>query len=353
MRRVVFKSKPCRLNSIIVVVLMFFCASSMNAQSLQFVDLGVVEGEFRQFDRVFTWTNESSDSVKIQLWSSDPNLKFTPLKRQVRGGEQIEIPISIALPDVAGDLEYELRLLDDNDLVLHGFQMSFKVLQGELDVFKAYRNVYFPFRTKEEVFNLRSGERGDTLSAFFDVYNLGGKNLSVSNLSAGDSIKVSFEVDTVEHNTFSKMRIDFISNDQTELGFQKRVFKLYDQGNLVTALPVQYTILPKKEGREEGVNLTLSLINHDFKVIKVGSTEEVTISLGNTGNKPLIIEKMESNCDCLIYNNISSIAPGDSQSLTVKFDATGRIGLERKTIAIFSNDPLQPIRVLTFRAHVK
>lgn len=353
MRRLELKSKPCRLKGIIVVVLLIFSASSMSAQNLEFVDLGVIEGEFRQFDRVLTWTNEGSDSVKVKFWSSDPNLKSSPLKRQVGSGEQIEIPISIALPDGAGDLEYELRLLDDNDLVLHGFQMSFKVLQGELDVFKAYRNVYFPFRTKEEVFNLRSGERGDTLSAYFDVYNLGGKNLSVANLNGGDSMNVSFEVDTVEHNTFSKMRVDFMSNDRTELGFQKRLFKLYDKGKLVTVLPVQYTILPKKKSNERGANLTVSLVNYDFKVMKVGSTKEVTITLGNTGDKPLVIEKMESNCDCLVFNSISSIAPGGSQSLTVKFNATGRIGLERKTIAIFSNDPLEPVRVLTFRAHVK
>lgn len=353
MKRVVFKSKPYRLNSIAVIVFMLFTTVVGTAQNLQFVDLGVVEGEFRQYDRVLTWTNQSSDSVQVQFWSSDENLKFSPLMRSVGSGELIEIPISITLSDTAGDSEYELRLLDSNDLVLHGFQMSFKVLQGELDVFKAYRNVHFPFRTKEEVFNLRSGERGDTLSAFFDVYNLGGKDLNTINLSGGDSISVNFGTDKVDHNTFSKMRIDFISDSQTELGFQKRVFKLYNDKKLVTALPVQYTILPKMETNGQGPSMKTSLVNHDFKVMKVGSVKEVAISIANNGNQPLVIEKMESNCDCLIYNDISSIAPGLSETFIVKFNAKGRIGLERKTIAIFSNDPLKPVQILTFRAHVK
>lgn len=346
-------SKPFRLNSIIVIVFMLFTTFVGIAQNLQFVDLGVVEGEFRQYDRVLTWTNQSSDSVHLQFWSSDENLTFIPLKRSVGGGELIEIPISIALPEVAGDLEYELRLLDDNNLVLHGFQMSFKVLQSELDVFKAYRNVHFPFRMKEEVLNLRSGVRGDTLSAFFDVYNLGGKDLSTVNLTGGDSVQISFSTDKVEHHAFSKMRIDFISNSKTELGFQKRVFKLYTNKKLVTALPVQYTILPKKESNGQGPNLNTGISSHDFKVMKVGSTKEISISLANNGNQSLVIEKIESNCDCLNYNDISSIAPGRSEILKVMFNATGRIGLERKTLAIFSNDPLKPVQILTFRAHVK
>jgi len=346
-------SKPCRLNRIVVIVFMLFTTFVGIAQNLQFVDLGVVEGEFRQYDRVLTWTNQSSDSVYLQFWSSNENLKFTPLKRSVGGGELIEIPISIALPEEAGDLEYELRLLDDNNLVLHGFQMSFKVLQSELDVFKAYRNVHFPFRTKEEVLNLRSGVRGDTLSAFFDVYNLGGQDLNAVNLNGGDSVHISFSTDKVAHHAFSKMRIDFISNSKTELGFQKRVFKFYNNKKLVTALPVQYTILPKKAANDQGPNLNIDISSYDFKVMNVGSAKEVEISVANNGNQPLVIEKVESNCDCLMYNNISSIAPGSSQILKVVFNATGRMGLERKTLAIFSNDPLKPVQILTFRAHVK
>ncbi len=353
MKRVVFKSRPRGLIQFVLTVFLFFVTLSGIAQDLEFVDLGVVEGEFKRYDRTLTWTNPSSDSVQLILWSSDADLKFTPLKSPVAGGAEVEIPISITLPSLAGDKAYELRLLDEDNLLLHGFQMSFKVLQGELDVFKAYRNVHFPFRTKEEVFNLKAGQRGDTLTAMFDVYNLGGKDLDMSRVRAGDSIQVSFSSGKVPHHTFSQMRIKLITNENSMIGFQKHAIKLYDEERLIGVLPIQYTLIPKVTEEGPSPKLTSSIVNHDFKVMKVGDKKEAVISLANNGSAPLIIEKIESNCACLTFNNLEQISAGSSQSLRVEFNATNRIGLERKTIAIFTNDPARPVLVLAFRAHVK
>jgi len=348
-----FMSGSSRSIQILLVTTLLCLAHMCRTQELEFVDLGVVEGEFKRYNRTLTWTSQATDSIRIRLWSNSEDLSFAPVKRPIAGGEEIEIAISIDLPDTAGDFEYELRVLDENDLVLHGFQMSFKMLQSELDVFKAYRNVHFPFRAKEEVFNLKSAQRGDTLTAIFDVYNLGGRDIKTRELLAGDSIKVSFPTNEVAHNTFSKMRIEFITNDQSELGFQKHAIKIYNQTKLVTVLPVQYTLLPKPSETLEGPKLSTSLINHDFKVVKEGQIREVTVSLANNGGSPLRIEKMESSCECLSFNEIDQVDPGTSQSLRVKFNAKGRAGLERKTIAIFTNDPQKSVLVLTFRAHVK
>ncbi|MBO3697610.1 DUF1573 domain-containing protein [Roseivirga sp. E12] len=349
----IFRSRVSRLIHFLFFGFFLFFFNVSHAQNLEFVDLGVVEGEFKRYNRTLSWTNMSNDSIRVKLWSSDESLSFKPFERPIGSGEEIEIPISITLPTSAGDMEYELRLLDQNDLVLHGFQMSFKVLQSELDVFKAYRNIHFPFRAKEEVFNLKSGQREDTLSATFDVYNLGGSNIKANSLSAGDSIKVSFATTEVTHNAFTKMRIDFVTNDQSAIGFQKRQIKLYNEGKLITVLPVQYTLIPRTNVNAVGPRLSTNLINHDFKVVKVGQTKEVTVSLANRGEQALIIEKIESNCDCLVYNDVERIESGTSQSLRVQFNATDRIGLERKTLAIFSNDSVKPVLVLTFRAHVK
>lgn len=353
MRKIVLRSKSVSPSGILFIVLLFCYAFNSSAQNLEFIDLGVVEGEFKSYNRSLTWTNESPDSLQVHLWSSDAKLKFTPLTRFIQGGEMLEIPIKIALPSDAGDLTYELRLLDENDLVLHGFQMNLKVLQSELDVFKAYRNVHFPLRTKQEVFNLKSGQRGDTLSAVFDVYNLGGSKISTENLIAGDSVKVSFSSKEIQHHAFAKMTVDLMSNDQSELGFQKRIIKLYENDKLIVALPVQYTILPSAKRFTENPKLSASITSHDFKTVKVGDKKEVSILLTNQGADPLLIEKMESNCDCLEYDKIERIEAGSAKTLSVVFDATNRIGLERKTIAIFSNDPSRPVLVLSFRAHVK
>lgn len=353
MRSMKFKSASSRCIQIILIVILICSTHVSRTQELEFVDLGVVEGEFNHYNRTLTWTYQGQDSMKVRLWSNSDDLSFKPISRFVAAGEEVEIPISIALPDKAGDFEYELRVLNEDDLVLHGFQMKFKVLQGELDVFKAYRNVHFPFRSKEEVFNLRAVQRGDTLVATFDVYNLGGRDIKTNKLVAGDSITVTFPTREIAHNTFSKMTIELVTNEQSDLGFQKHAVKVYDQEKLVTVLPIQYTLLPKTGNSLQGPKLSSNIVNHDFKVVKEGQTKEVMVSLANNGAELLNIEKIESSCDCLSFNEIEEIGPGKSQSLTVKFNAVGRAGLERKTIAIFTNDPQKPVLVLTFRAHVK
>ncbi|OEK04897.1 DUF1573 domain-containing protein [Roseivirga misakiensis] len=338
---------------ILSLALIVFIGDMGFGQALEFMDLGVLEGEFKRFKRTITWTNRGEKDVDLNLWTDHSNLKFEEGSTKVRSGESIDIPINIALPTEAGDYEYELRLLDGDDFLLHGYQLTFKVLQGELDVFKAYRNVYWPFRTKEEVFNLKAGYRGDTLKAQFDVYNLGGEDLlDLDKLTVSDSIQVSFSSDQVNHHQFAQMQISFASNDASQLGFQRKIVKIYQESKLLVALPIQYTLLPRTD-EPSGARLYSNIINYDFKVIKVGQSKDVVISLANNGNELLEIEKMESNCDCLAFNQISSISPGSSQRLRVTFNAKGRLGLEKKTIAIFSNDPKKPVQVLSFRAHVK
>lgn len=334
--------------------LIVLCFSMVSyAQELEFIDLGVIEGEFKQFRRTFSWTNNGEQPVKISLWSDSPDLKFPELTEPLEVGEQVDIPIKIDLPSAAGDYEYELRLLDENDFVLYGYQMSFKVLQSELDVFKAYRNVYWPFRTKEEVFSLRAGEAGDTLTAIFDVYNLGGEDLSLGNVEASDSISVSFIPNEIPHNQFGTMKIEYVARANSQLGFQKQIIKLHQGDRLLAAIPIQYTLVPNLASNEGDARLSTSIVNHDFKVVKVGDKRDITISVANNGTETLIIDRMESNCDCLTYNEIKAIDPGTSQNIRIIFNAKGRLGLERKTIAIFSNDPNKPVQVLTFRAHVK
>ncbi len=335
-----------------LVTFLIFGISTI-AYTQELVNLGTIEGEFKIFRTTLSWTNDTDDKKSIKLWSSHPDLQFTSLSDSVRVGEQIELPVSIQLPQQFGDYEYELRLLDNNDFVIHGFQLTFKVLQGELDVFKAYRNIHWPFRTREEVFNLRIGRRGDTLKAVYDVYNLGGEDLDLSDVYASDSVNIFFEPPIIEHNQFGRVNIEFLSNNQSEVGFRREVVKLYRKDKLLTALPIQFTLLPNRKQRSESARLSSSIVNYDFKVMKVNEKKEAVVVLANNGNAPLQIEKIESNCDCLTFNNIERIESGRSQELRVIFNATGRLGLEKKTLAIFSNDPNRPVRVLTFKAHVK
>ncbi|WP_339607061.1 DUF1573 domain-containing protein, partial [uncultured Roseivirga sp.] len=120
-------------------------------------------------------------------------------------------------------------------------------------------------------------------------------------------------------------------------------------------IPVQFTLENKPiTASPDSPYLSVSDLDHDFKVLGVNDKGNVTIKLSNSGNEPLEFFKIESNCSCLKYDiDKAVLASGESVDMEVTFDATNRLGFERKTLAIFSNDPRKPTVVITFRAHVK
>ncbi|MBO6494633.1 MAG: DUF1573 domain-containing protein [Roseivirga sp.] len=346
------------IRSCIVLFSLLF-ALGVNAQELEFVDLGVVEGEFKEISKEVEWFNRSDRSVQVKLVSKNDALKTERKSITIKAGAKAKIRYSIELSQSPGYFEYELQLVGREDVLLHGFQFGLQILAPEVDVFKAYRNTQWPFRTKERIFNLKAGYKQDTLSSTFDVYNLGGADLDLSEVKVSDSVWVKFEPKTIKHNQFGRMTISMLPSESAPSGFQKMSIGLKNDDKVFAHLPIQFTLLPPKQLNQNEVvsgspTITTSIINHDFKVMKVGEVESVQVVLANLGKGELQIERLESNCDCLTYELQEKVlSSGNNTMLTVTFNANNRLGLERKTLAIFSNDPANPTLVLTFRAHVK
>lgn len=341
----------------LILVLMF--PLTVFAQELEFVDLGIVEGEFKQLKRELIWVNSTSEDLMISAFTKSSKIELNEGPERVPLGDTLSISIDLTLPSAPGYYEYEVQLVAPNKILVHGFHLGLQVLAPEIDVFKAYRNIHWPFRTKEQIFNLKAAYKGDTLKAMFDVYNLGGENLKLDDVIINDSTWVTFEPKEIKHNQFGHMTLQMLTSDKSPSGFQKVNFELKQATKTLANLPVQFTLMPKKPYTDDelvsgGPAITSSVINHDFKELSVGDVETTTITLANVGNDELFIEKLESNCECLTHNlQKLSLKSGESQSFQVTFNAKGRIGLERKTLAIFSNDPTNPTLVITFRAHVK
>ncbi|MCE7992296.1 MAG: DUF1573 domain-containing protein [Roseivirga sp.] len=333
-------------------------AINSKAQNLDVIELGSIMGEMGSFHSSLTWHNTSDDTVRLNFWASREELTFEKKSALVLPKSEMLVAYAIGLEGTSGEEVYEIRLIGEEQIVLHGFLLKARVFEAEEDVFKAYRNDFFPFRSTGQVFNLKSGFRGDKLSEKFSLYNFGGKTLNMEGvLTSIPGIKVSFEPEEIPHNSFSRITISLQSNSEHALGFTRDKLQLINSDSTVLAiLPVQFTLeqTPEYGRHTEAPHLALSKLTHDFRVMKAGDYESVNITISNTGRGPLKIEALEANCDCLEYELDSrEVAQGSSVSLKVSFNAANRLGYERKTLALFTNDPNQPTRVLTFKAHVK
>lgn len=88
--------------------------------------------------------------------------------------------------------------------------------------------------------------------------------------------------------------------------------------------------------------LTVKQPNHDFGLIKEdgGDVEHIFV-VQNTGNAPLVIDRVTTSCGCASPEwSKDPVSPGGTKEIKIWYDPYGRPGTFYKTISIYSNsDP--------------
>lgn len=95
------------------------------------------------------------------------------------------------------------------------------------------------------------------------------------------------------------------------------------------------------DGSIDSTNLafmTFDNMTWDFGTITAGEVITNTFNFTNTGKVDLVINKVESSCGCTVpeYEE-EAVAPGESSTITVKFDSAEKSGEQNKTVTIFAN----------------
>lgn len=77
---------------------------------------------------------------------------------------------------------------------------------------------------------------------------------------------------------------------------------------------------------------------YDFGDVQANSTTERVVEFTNTGASPLIIQSARASCGCTVpeYSK-EPIAPGETGSLKVSFQAPGNNGKQTKTVTLTTN----------------
>ncbi|MGW8123078.1 DUF1573 domain-containing protein [Roseivirga echinicomitans] len=342
-----------KLSSLLVLI---FLPALLWCQSPEIVEVGAIDGEINNFHGKFQWENISMDTVHIGFWSGDERLKVGEESIKAFPKQIVSIPFTIATEGYVGGFKIGLRILSQSEIILKEYSVEGRILEPVKDVFKAYRNIFWPFRSKFQLVNFKAGFIGDDLNAEMMLYNFGGKQVNLSQASISDYYDVSFEPMEIAHNSFTKMSIVLKTDSLLNPGFTNETVQVKDRNDsLIFSIPVQFTLENKpSEVSSDSPYLTVSSLNHDFKVLQTNDKRSVKITLSNAGRELLELYKIESNCSCLEYSiDKASLTSGESVEMEVTFNATNRLGFERKTLAIFSNDPRKPTVVITFLAHVK
>ena len=77
---------------------------------------------------------------------------------------------------------------------------------------------------------------------------------------------------------------------------------------------------------------------HDFGQLVDGEKVSYSFIFTNSGDSPLIISNAKGSCGCTVPNwSRDPIAPGESGSIDVTFNSTGRSGKQNKAITLTAN----------------
>jgi hypothetical protein len=336
-----------RISFLLLPLLLFISSLGYGQKAPITIDLGVMNGEVGWVEREFRTKQLIPSAAKAQ--TSD-NLELRGLETYVDKGET-RIVVQIDLTKSSGNHVDTIRFSNEG-LLIQEFYLSYQVLSPVSNLFKAYRNEYWPFKSKEQVFSLGIGSTGDTLTGVFDLLNFSGSTLDLKEVRILDDMSVVFYPKEVGHNAFTRMELKYYSDIQSELGFQRYSVPLIQDNDTISYLPIQFSLIPRVYDSE--ARLIVNRDEFDFKVIREGQEVSEVVFISNTGTEPLKILKVETNCDCLLANISSQvIAPGGNAQLRLKFLSAGRDGFERKTITLFTNDPKSPVKDIVIKAHVK
>ncbi len=110
---------------------------------------------------------------------------------------------------------------------------------------------------------------------------------------------------------------------------------------------------PVKKGEAPVARITFVKEEHDFGIIKDGTKVFWNFRFTNTGNIPLIINRVKADCGCTVPEYPKTpIAPGEEGKIKVTFDSKGRLGRQIKKVTVLSNSE-RPTNVLSITAIVE
>jgi hypothetical protein len=84
--------------------------------------------------------------------------------------------------------------------------------------------------------------------------------------------------------------------------------------------------------------ITFPSLEHSFGVVKEGEKVGHIFQFTNTGDADLVLTSATASCGCTVpkYNK-KPVAPGESGTVEVIFDTSGRDGVQTKTVVVQSN----------------
>lgn len=106
--------------------------------------------------------------------------------------------------------------------------------------------------------------------------------------------------------------------------------------------------------RTNGPKIIFDEISHDFGKITQGTVLEYSFKFKNEGSEKLVITSVNASCGCTgaVLEGKKEFEKDESGEIRVTFNTQGRMGINSKTVAIYSNDSTSSSVTLTIKCDI-
>ena len=354
-----------------VYLLVIFCSTltSAFAQNAKFdfeeetFDFGDIKEENGSVSHKFVFTNDGDAPLIIQgvrascgcttpAWTKDP----------VPPGEKGFVTAKYNPKNRPGSFRKSLTITSNADPSSKVIYIKGMVETKPRTAADLYRFKIGDLRFRYQTMNMGKVTTEKPLTRSFDVYNDGEKEITFKGeVQKPEHVSIGFQPDVLSPKTKGKLVVTYNGKMKNDYGYVSDPVKIFtdEDKNAEKSLRIIATIeehfapmTPQELAQAPKMQFEETMF--DFGNLKKNTTVSTEFLFTNSGKSALNIRAVKPNCGCTVPRlEKYDYAPGESGSIKVEFNSTGRRGSQQKSIVIFSNDPSAPTQRLIIKAKVE
>ncbi|MEO8399338.1 MAG: DUF1573 domain-containing protein [Ignavibacteriaceae bacterium] len=198
---------------------------------------------------------------------------------------------------------------------------------------------------------------GDKVSHTFMITNNGGDLLEIKNVRASCGCTAAKpDKSELKPDESTQLKVEFDSSHKT--GKQRKYVYVTtnDPENKELRIEFEGNVVSKDDSISlaKTPKIFLPETQHDFGKVKEGKVVDYTFQFINKGKAPLEIKDVKTSCGCTAaLLSSKKIEPESEGTIKVELDTKNKSGKLTRTVAITSNDPEEPNKILTIIADVE
>ncbi len=325
-------------------------------------DFGSIEEVNGNVDHEFVFTNRSSRPIRIVTvnpscgcttpgWTKEPvapgktgfvKVSFDPKGRPGYFNKTLNVVIDAEPPTIV------LQIKGNVTRLVAGGDKEFPVAMGSM-------------RLKSKTFSMGTAYLNlEPALKIFPFMNGGNKPLKLSATQRPTYVTIELPPQPIEPGHEGYIKIYYDAKERGTFGFANDNITITTNDAVEPTKSIslfatieEYYPTPTAEELSTAPQAVLTETSLDFGQFPSGTSLERRVTLVNKGKKELLIKAIQGNCPCIKAEAFKkSLRSGDSTQIKILFTPQTRGGTQQKAVTIYTNDPRNPVQLVSVSAVV-